>query len=423
MINRIVALFLLSTIGTTGLTQKWVKPYDQAIGFARRDMWAEAREKFLECAKIRADDTDRPSTLGSGVTDRRPWRDGAPYSPNFGMAYSSFKLAAEAADAPTRKARLKDAIGGFEALVAKGQTSAETLIFLAACQAAADDLKASQTTQEKLAALDRAKAFKIDATILEIDDARTMIASGTDVTSGGVGSIPIPAAGNPFGFVPVLDFKYGLVIGNSKGTRHTFAHADADYVKDSLVKNAGYGEANVKVLKDATVAAIIATANTIADVLPENGVVFIFFSGAGERGADGKDYFIGADGERITKEAFYAPFVKKGATVFAFLQIDRPKNADGSVFGSERLLVGKVAQCHGSAPGELCGSGTFEGANHGLYAGAIAETLNKMRSNRIAILDFAWAVFDKTRKGADGNMGGQTPTLPVFTNIGGSAKF
>ena len=411
------------------MAQPWRSNYEKGLTQAKRGQWADARASFLNANKARPADTMAQSYVGEGVADRRPWRQGAPYSPNFASAYCSFKMAAEAQDKTVRAVALKDAIDGFTNVISKNQISVEALLFLAASHAANNDAKSSGAVQEQLNKLNAATAYKVDREMIEYSDLQVLTGGGSGINPDPT-AIALPGADNAFGIVPILDFKFALIVGNSKGSGQAFATADAEMIKDALVRHAGYSEQNIIVLKDATTEQMLAASKELAERMPENVVAFLFYSGLVAHDiSNTTDYLMGVNnssstayGEMLSKSAFYKPFVTKGANIFAFYQVDRPRMGDIACFGQEVLQLGKIAQLHGTAPGEINTSISIDGIVHGTYAAAISKSVSEIRSNRIPILDFAWSTFDKVRRGGDG-AGAQTPTLPVFVNMTGAARF
>lgn len=118
-------------------------------------------------------------------------------------------------------------------------------------------------------------------------------------------------------------------------------------------------------------------------------------------------------------------FMAKGARIFAFFQVNRPIEK-GRYFGMEVPLVGSIAQCQGTIPGEMTQFLTRNGKNRGLYADAIVGALGEIRTNRIQINEFGWQVYYRMRRGDTGSTGGgskQTPTLPVLINMASDARF
>ncbi|MCH8274057.1 MAG: caspase family protein [Armatimonadetes bacterium] len=423
--KRLVALLTALAILGPASAQQWRKSYEQGLALAKHAEWDAARVKFLEAIQDRPEDRSGPTQIGASITDRRPWRGGAPYSANFGAAYCAFKLAAEAQDMETRGKHMEDAIAGFQKLVNERKASVESLLFLAASYAAHNDPRASRLVQERLTEIDPKQAFRVDQEMIEFRDLRA-------VRSAEGGTILFPDSTSPIGLVPVLGYKYALLIGNEKGSGQQFAHNDVDLIKESLIEHAGYSEANIVTLKEATTDTMLGAAKALANQLPESAVVFIFFTGAAAHDpATGTDYLMGTDtpgalsfDRMVAKTALFQAFVNRGASVFSFFQVDRERSADGQYFGLEVPKVGRIAQCFANAPGELAYGTVFDQQLHGVYAAAVSQVLVQMRNNRIAVLDFAWATFRKVREGAARGAGGaQTPTLPVISGMTGTARF
>lgn len=431
-VSALAALF----VGASA--QAWVKPYENGLRAAKSGDWESARSNFLEAAKHRAEDSDQASTVGSSVADRKPWRNGAPYSPNFGAAYASFKLASEAPSSEVRKAHLADAITGFRGLNEKAKNSVEALVFLAASLTANGELREAAQVQERLQSTDPEKAFKVDRDILDAADLRTIQAlttpAGVTGAAPGVpnpGALPAVGVGTRFGLVPSLDYKYALLIGNST-SGNSFAENDVDLLKDALVRHAGYPEANIVVLKNASVQTIREQAAALADKMPDSGTLFLFFSGGGAFDPESrKDYLAGSDtqslmnyGRMLPKVSLYEPFFPKGTSIFAFYQVDRPLTNEGFYFGLETPQVGRISQMQGAAPGERAYATVADGKSHGVFAYAMMQVFAEMRNNRIPLMDFAWNTFYRMRNGV-GDVGGgsQTPTLPVIVSMSNTARF
>ncbi|MEM4408392.1 MAG: hypothetical protein QXI19_06585, partial [Candidatus Caldarchaeum sp.] len=227
--------------------QKWRTSYEQALALAKRGQWAQAREYFLEAVREKPEDESGPVYIGGSVTERRPWRGGAPYSPNFGAAYCAFKLAAEARTPDERARWIGQAIQEFEKLINEGKVSVETLLFLASAHSANNNLPAAEKIQQRLVALDRRKALRVDQEIIEFKDLRVIRQAELPTA----GSLPLPDVTSPHGIVPVLEYKFALLIGNAQGSQQTHAHNDVDLLKEALTKYAGYAESNIVSVKDA----------------------------------------------------------------------------------------------------------------------------------------------------------------------------
>jgi hypothetical protein len=440
LIKFAVALSMLGS-ATAAVAQAWVKPYEEGLRLAKTGAWPEAKSKFEEAIRARADDTDKASQVGGSIADRRPWREGAPYSPNFGAAYATFKMASDAPDMNVRKERLNEVITRLTGLINKGQVSQESLLFLAAAHAANDQQREAQAVQDRLNALEASKAFKIDQDILDQADMGAL--RGTTIPVGSVpdprtgatqpNEIPRIGVGSATGVVPPLDHKFALLIGNTQAGGPDYAGNSVDVLAEALVKHAGYPEGNVVTLKDPTAAQITEAVGALAGRMPDSGIVTLFYSGDGYNDeASGKDYISGSDSREgsmtsmVAKSDLYAPFVAKGTSIFAFFEVDRPISLKERYFGMEIPQVGRVAQMQSNSPGERAYATVFDGKQYGVYAYAMAQVLKTIRNNRIQIGDFAWATFYEVRKGGSGEGGGggsQTPTLPVAVSMSTTSRF
>lgn len=449
--------------------EAWSAAYDRALNAASAGQWAEAREFFRQAVSSRATDQARPTMLPGPVTEPNRWRNGAPYSPNFGAAYAAYRMGLGQEDKDERERLLMVAANELTALVAQGQTAPETMSVLG------DALTRLGKAEEK-AALPAAGNWAVDLSFVAGEHQVGQTAPATpdgsrpaQATTGGNTQRPnTPAtnqrgrqtpprslSGTPGGQIvrlkageedqffssistgPVatVDTKFALVIGNSDSAledlKVPFAASDADLMRDALVTTAGYPEANVTVLKNGTAAQMLAAAQELAARLPENATVLIYFSGVGVH-IDGKDYFAGVNTEFVTdtttmvgKSDLMRLFLAKGSRIFSFYQVNRPIT-DGLFFGLERSLVGAISE----AQATVAGSNVFSQNNGtqevGLYTGAFIAVLNQFRSNQVPISDFVWQVFQTVRRGISGTGGGgsvQTPTLPVITNMGDDARF
>jgi len=439
-LTKFTLAFTLLASAIAANAQAWVKPYEEALRLAKTGAWPEAKAKFVEAIAARPEDSQSASQVGGSVADRRPWREGAPYSPNFGAAYATFKMAADAPDMGVRKERLAEVITRLQALVNKGQKSEEALLFLAAAYAANDQNREAQATQDQLNAIESGKGFKVDQEILDPNDLAAL--RGTTMPAGSVGDpragavqpneLPRIGVGSPTGVVPPLDFKFALLIGNSKAGGPDYAVNDVDIIGEALSKHAGYSVDNIVTLKDPSVAEIRAAATAISERMPDSGTITIFYAGdAMNDPTSGKDFVTGADSREnavetmLAKSDLYAPFIAKGSSIFAFFEVDRPISVQERYFGMEIPQVGRIAQMQSNSPGERAYATIADGKPYGVYAYAMAQVLKSMRNNRVPINDFAWATFYEVRKGSNegGGGGSQTPTLPVAISMSTTARF
>jgi hypothetical protein len=180
----------------------------------------------------------------------------------------------------------------------------------------------------------------------------------------------------------------------------------------------------VDVVVNATAAQILASVGAIAERMPQDATIVVYFTGAGFN-IGGKDYYAGIDAESpqdsmhmVPVMDVYKKFLAKGASIFAFNQAARPIVA-GTYFGKETPLYGRVAQMNATIPGGLVNSLVANGTEVGAYTKAVTDVLADWRSNQIPVTEFVWQVFYKMRQGG----GPQTPTLPVLTVLAADARF
>lgn len=242
-------------------------------------------------------------------------------------------------------------------------------------------------------------------------------------------------AGGNLAKVATLESKFALLIGNGEskiaGASPSFAATDALLLRESLVQHAGYAEANIDVLQNATADQMLAAAEALAQRVQEGNSVFIFFSGYGTN-LEGLDFLAGVDTQLSTdrttmigKSDVFRLFMARGARIFAFFQVNRPI-ANGRYFGMEVPLVGAISQMQSTIPGRDVNSMISGGKQVGLFTLALNNVLAEYRSNQVPILEFSWSVFDKMRHGGVGTGGGgssQVPTLPVITNMASDSRF
>lgn len=242
---------------------------------------------------------------------------------------------------------------------------------------------------------------------------------------------------DPLGKPVPLSNKFALVVGNGQSRISDLvapdtAANDAALIRDGLVADGGYPDANVEVVTDGSPEAILQKATALAERMPEDGaVITIFYSGVGVN-LDGKDYLAGIEassatdsGAMLAKMDLFKPFLNKGANIFAFFQVNRPV-ISGRTFGNEVPIVGSISQSFGTIQGGSVLGFTRNGKRVGVYANAFVNALLEFKTNKIPILEFSWQVFFRMRRGGTGIEGGgstQTPTLPVLTNMASDARF
>lgn len=444
MLKRITWMVVGFTFAASAISQSWMTSYDKGLSAAKKGEWKAARDAFKECVAYRPEDQSKATTMSGPATERLTWRNGAPYSPNFLAAYSGFKVAKADATEASRNELLKVVASELEALLTKGQSSAEAFYFLSIIYSDLADTSARMKLDERLNQASGKLTWKVDTDVLSPEEvANVSLLVKTDIENPGQGNV-ISAANLNSGAgitsvggarVPVVANKFALVIGNSQSKLTNLAvptaSDDAQLIREGLIANAGYAETNIDLVLDQNAAGIMAAAKALADRVTEGATVFIFYSGVGVN-LDGKDYLAGVDSESMTdsstmvgKAEIYRMFMAKGARIFAFFQVNRPIEK-GRYFGMEVPLVGSIAQCQGTIPGEMTQFLTRNGKNRGLYADAIVGALGEIRTNRIQINEFGWQVYYRMRRGDTGSTGGgskQTPTLPVLINMASDARF
>src|SRR4051794_35659198 len=128
--RRIFFVVLLALVGAVASAQSWMGVYEKGLKAARAGDWVGARAAFQQSIALRPEDASGPTTLPGPVSERRQWRNGAPYSPNFLAAYSEYRIGISSPTPEDGKPALQTAAAEFETLLSKGQNSRETFYFL-----------------------------------------------------------------------------------------------------------------------------------------------------------------------------------------------------------------------------------------------------------------------------------------------------
>lgn len=438
---------VLATLASVAQGQSWREAYDNGLKSIKTSAFADARKHFKQSAAYRPEDQSGPTMLPGPVSEQRKWRDGAPYSPNFLAAYASYKQGM-VATGEERNNLFNEAAAEFEGLVAKKQYSYETFYFLTTIYNALNRTEKRLALEQAYAALNNKVEWKVDSdgitpeelaiinqsyrgTPTAAGDNSGTIVSAPSTTAGG-NTAPVASAA---GRVPMLGNKYALIIGNSTsqigGAGIPFAADDAQMLREALLTHMGYGEGNVDLVINATAPQILASAKALADRMPQDATLVIFYAGVGVN-LGGKDFLAGVDtasatdsSSMLAKGDLYKPFMAKGASIFAFFQANRPI-VDGRYFGMEVPMFGAISQTQATLPGQSVFSIVRGGKSVGIFTDAMASVAADLRSNRLPIMEYGWQVFYKMRRGATGTEGGsgsQTPTLPVLTNMSSDARF
>ncbi len=438
-------LFLTCALASHG--QAWKDSYEKALAAAQAGDWAAAKTSFAASIAVRPEDQSNATTLPGPVTEPVKWRNGSPYSPNFGSAYCSFRLATEAKD-DRKNEYLKEASTGFETLIAKGQLSAATLYFLNQSYGMLGMPDKQRELEPKIAA---SGTWQVDLAFVKPEEvalfANQKVNAGgaNNPTKAGAGSnanVTFVKAGSEnnaapttslAGRVPVLQNKFALLLGNSqtqmKEGAPEFAASDALAIQESLVQNAGYDDKNVDVVTNATADQMLKAAEALASRIPNEATVVLYFTGIGVN-IDGRDYLAGIDAamtsdttKMVAKEDLLKAFRAKGAKVFFFCQASRPIK-DGRYFGMETPFIGRMSLGQATSPGgEIFGT-VSNNKVMGIYTKAFVDTLAQFRSNQVPIMEFSWSVF-KSMQGANGDGGGtqQVPNIPILRYISETTSF
>lgn len=483
--RKSLVLAMTLAVSSVAFAQSWSEAYEAGLKSARAQKWVDARVAFRRAISIRPEDFSQATTLPGSVTDPQLWRNGSPYSPNFLAAYAGYKHAETLKDDAARTDLLTRVAEEFKILLAKSQKAPETVFFLnntygmlnktdlqkdvfgQATKSAeltwrvdgevvAPDEKASMTAFLAQAASNSTTAtVTVEPTTQPTTQPATVTPPPTtppkvdepvkpiNPTSDDMRPVkkpPVkkadpktdPAFSGPPEKIPA---KFALVIGNSASKlpgNVDFAASDAESVKNQLIQFGGYQEDNVRVLVNVSAVAILDAARKLAESVPEDGVVLIFFSGVAAH-LDGKDYLAGVDtvkptdaGTMLEKSALFRVFMQRSAKIFSFFQVNRPINR-GNFFGKEAMMVGQISQMQATIPGGKVSSIMKGGKAVGLFTDAFGNALQSMRTNRVPILEFGWQVFEKIRAGSGtGSLAGgsaQVPTLPSYTNMSADSRF
>jgi hypothetical protein len=450
--RRIFFAVFFALLATVAGAQSWMTAYEEGLKAARTGDWVSARAAFQQAVALRPEDASGPTTLPGPVTERRQWRGGAAYSPNFLAAYSEYKIGMSAGKPEDAKPALSTAATEFETLLTKGQNSRETFFFLNQIYTRLGDTAKRQDLEARFAA---AKPnFRVDSEVIAPEEL-TLITGTAPGSKQGTGpevvvirpgqapvQLPSTTTGQPIasfapgvGPVPTVATKYALIIGNStsllKQGAVTFGADDAQAVREALVTHAGYSEANVDLVLNATKEQVLASVKALVSRVPEEATVFIYFAGNGAN-IDGKDYLACVDTASDTdtssmagKMDIYRMFLTKAVKIYAFYQVPRPM-VNGTYFGKEIPMVGSIAQVQSTIPGGTIGSMTRNGREIGVFTDAMVSAFQDIRSNRIPIMEFGWQIFNRTRGGGSNTTGGgarQVPTLPVLTHMSDQDRF
>jgi hypothetical protein len=477
-LSRTTVLLLLLVSALTQ-AQGWREAYEEALGHLQAQRWTDARHAFQRASALRPEDFAGQTMMPGAVTEPRPWRDGSPYSPNFGAAVAGYRAALAMTEDAPRTELLRQAARELETLLHKGQGSRETVFFLANVYRELGDAPNQQNLDRRVRAGMRLN-WKVDAALVTPEERATIATLAFAATAAappaaapvappaappaaaqqtppaappaaaqpappprrhptdpappprpdvaprpGVPPGPVPEGQGLLAVAPVAT-KFALVIGNSTSMlpdgEVPFAGSDANLIRDLLIEAAGYPAANVEILLDVTAAQITEAARELAARMPDDATVTLFFTGVGAN-LDGRDYLAGVDTQSLTdvttmvaKTDIYRLFMARGARIFAFFQANRPV-VDGRYFGQEVPMVGAISQMQATIPGERVFGITRGGRTNGLFAQAMGDVLSEFRSNSIPILEFGWQVFFAIRRGGTPGTGLGSVQTPTLPVI------
>lgn len=458
------ALFLSLALLTvaSAKAQTWQKSYEEGLQNAREGKWMDARKAFLKAVDARREDSSKPTPEFGPITERRFWRNGAPYSANLLAAYSGVRAAGDLTG-DDRKALLERCAVELERLVEKNQAGQLAVLTLVEAYNALGDVQRRALVQQRAGVPNL--AWREDLEIVT-PEGRSTLAGGNSVitnpptnppsnptttnpsnpptNTAGQGTAPNPTNPQPngtnavppiIGGVQTLPNKYALIIGNreSRLPDGTIAYAEDDAIKvrEALQNYGGYMPGNVEIVLNGTAESIKAQAAALAGRMVDGGTVMIYFTGVGVN-LGGKDYLAGADTElpsdvasMVAKEDLYRYFFLKGANIFAFYQCNRP-TMNSRTFGTEILTIGAISQMQSTLPDQTIRYVYQAGHPVGLFTVAFVRALEKFKTNQIPISEFGWEVFYSMRRGdATGQDGTslQTPSVPSRVGMSAEARF
>ncbi len=429
-ISRTILSFAVACLASLSFAQAWSDAYTDGLQAIREGKWADARVAFKAAIAVRGEDFANPTRLPGPVTEQRIWRNGSPYSPNFGAAYAGFKVAVGLSNDDEKRALLRTIAEEFDTLLTKNQGTPETYFYLGQSYSILRDVARQRDLEARFAQLGGKYNWKIDPDILAPEDRASISQFGGTAAPGTqAGGTNPGGVGTPVGPITARVDKFALLIGNTESRidalKVPFASSDAMYLREKLVEFSGYDEANIDIVANASNQQMLTAAQALSQRVTPGATVFLFFSGVGVN-LDGKDFLAGVDtssatdsASMIAKSELYKVFMAKGCKIFAFYQAHRPL-VQGRYFGMETPMVGAIAQTQATLPNGTVNSIVRNGQQVGLFTDAIGGVLAEFRSNQVPINEFGWRVFNWMRGGRNGESGtgsAQTMTLPVIVNM------
>ena len=89
--KRCAAIFAVLAVSACTFAQDWVTSYDAALEAKDAGNWSSARDWMLRAVADKKKDSSKPTEIKSTSGEKSEWRDGAPYSANFGAAYFAYR--------------------------------------------------------------------------------------------------------------------------------------------------------------------------------------------------------------------------------------------------------------------------------------------------------------------------------------------
>lgn len=233
----------------------------------------------------------------------------------------------------------------------------------------------------------------------------------------------------PTGLVPKNPTKFALLIGNANyGGVGDMPNAAPDVaaLASALKDYAGYVDANVSTLVNATRDEMLTTVSALAQRLPEDAIVFVFFTGQGRYNAtNGKDFVLGVGdlgyANAVSKDELLGPLTDRAARLVSVWQTGRPVEGNKAFGAYVPNQPGSFAIWNACAAGQKCyASADDEGRWHGVFVTQLIEAMKAMPSVAFNVSDLSGKLAGRVREAASavGARGsGQIPPRPILTNL------
>jgi hypothetical protein len=127
----------------------WQTTYENAVSAARAKDWVKACQLFEQSINAKADDTNQTFKVQIAPGLVGNWRDGAPYTPHWGLGYCSYKAAMNVKEDAQKASLLQAAIANFDWLRSNGfKDRYVTFILSKSYEASGDAVRAELVRQE-----------------------------------------------------------------------------------------------------------------------------------------------------------------------------------------------------------------------------------------------------------------------------------